>query len=248
MVANSGPFRLPPPQLRLPRRARRPRARRRRASASAAWCDIRLALVEREELAVRNGEVSALEQDEQSRLRRARAARRLPGLRVRLRPDRRPRSQRVAARCAVRAREGRPPRGARPAPRWADEPAWRDRWSSTWLIDPFTVPLDRKLDLLHARRRRAAREAGDHRHELHRCPSAARRRPSCSVGGRASTRWCCAAARASRPRRTRTARRRRAAIRPRSAGSTLAVGWELVDVARPRRPRGAGAATRPSRC
>jgi len=34
--------------------------------ANAAWCDIRLALVEREELSIRNGEVSTLEQDEQS--------------------------------------------------------------------------------------------------------------------------------------------------------------------------------------
>ena len=28
------------------------------------------------------------------------------------------------------------------------EPAWRDTWTSTYLIDPFTVPLERKLDTL----------------------------------------------------------------------------------------------------
>jgi predicted Zn-dependent protease len=35
-------------------------------AAGASWCDIRIALVEREEVSVRNGEVAALEQDEQT--------------------------------------------------------------------------------------------------------------------------------------------------------------------------------------
>jgi len=113
--------------------------------AGAAWCDVRLALIEREELAVRNGEVSALEQDEQA------------GFGIRVLHDgcwgfasgydlTEAEVERVAALAVALARAGR--RAGPGRHQWADEPAWRDRWSSTWLIDPFTVPLDRKIDLL----------------------------------------------------------------------------------------------------
>jgi len=114
-------------------------------TAGASWADIRLALVEREELAVRNGEVSALEQDEQA------------GFGVRVMLDgcwgfasgydlTDAEVQRVAALAVALAKAGR--RAGPGRHQWADEPAWRDRWSSTWLIDPFSVPLDRKLDIL----------------------------------------------------------------------------------------------------
>jgi TldD protein len=113
--------------------------------ANASWCDVRLALIEREELAVRNGEVSALEQDEQA------------GFGVRVMVDgcwgfasgydlTEAEVERVAALAVALAKAGK--RAGPGRHQWADEPAWRDRWSSTWLIDPFTVPLDRKLDLL----------------------------------------------------------------------------------------------------
>ena len=114
-------------------------------AAHAEWCDIRLALIEREELAVRNGEVSALEQDEQT------------GFGVRVLLDgcwgfasgfdlTEAEVERVAKLAVALAKAGRAAGPGRH--RWADEPAYRDRWSSTWLIDPFTVPLDRKIDLL----------------------------------------------------------------------------------------------------
>ncbi len=114
-------------------------------AAGASWCDVRVALVEREELTVHNGEVSALEQDEQT------------GFGVRVLLDgcwgfasgfdlTEPEVERVAKLAVALAKAGR--RAGPGRHRWAEEPAWRDRWSSTWLIDPFTVPLDRKLDLL----------------------------------------------------------------------------------------------------
>ena len=114
-------------------------------AANASWCDVRIALVEREELSVRNGEVAALEQDEVSGF----------GVRVMvdgcwgfasgydLDPSEVERVTKLAIALAKSGRSAGPGRH-----QWADEPAWRDRWTSTWLIDPFTVPLDKKIDLL----------------------------------------------------------------------------------------------------
>ncbi|MHC5209560.1 MAG: TldD/PmbA family protein [Planctomycetota bacterium] len=113
--------------------------------SGASWGDVRLALVEREELAVRNGEVAGLEQDETT------------GFGVRVMLDgawgfasgcelTEAEVDRVAALAVALAKAGRQAGPGRH--RWADEPAWKDRWTSTWLIDPFTVPLDDKLDLL----------------------------------------------------------------------------------------------------
>ena len=113
--------------------------------ANASWCDVRIALVEREELSVRNGEVAALEQDEVS------------GFGVRVMVDGcwgfasgydldEAEVERVTKLAIALAKSGRRAGPGRHA--WADEPAWRDRWTSTWLIDPFTVPLDKKIDLL----------------------------------------------------------------------------------------------------
>jgi TldD protein len=113
--------------------------------AGASWADVRLALVEVEELAVRNGEVAGLEQQETT------------GFGVRVMVDgawgfasgyelTEAEVDRVAALAVALAKAGR--RAGPGRHRWAEEPAWKDRWSSTWLIDPFTVPLDGKLDLL----------------------------------------------------------------------------------------------------
>ena len=113
--------------------------------ANASWCDVRIALVEREELSVRNGEVAALEQDEQT------------GFGVRVMIDgcwgfasgydlNESEVERVTRLAIALAKAGR--RAGPGRHEWADEPAWRDRWASTWLIDPFSVPLDKKIDLL----------------------------------------------------------------------------------------------------
>jgi len=115
------------------------------AAAGCEWADVRLALVESEELAVRNGELAALEQDEQTGF----------GVRVLLEGAwgfasgfdlSAAEVERVAAIAIGLARAGRRAGPGRHS--WADEPAWRDRWSSNWLIDPFDVPLDTKLELL----------------------------------------------------------------------------------------------------
>src|SRR5262245_49916332 len=114
-------------------------------AANASWCDIRIALIEREEVSVRNGEVAALEQDE------------VTGFGVRVMVDGcwgfasgydldEAEVERVTKLAIGLAKSGRSAGPGRH--QWADEPAWRDRWSSTWLIDPFTVPLDKKIDLL----------------------------------------------------------------------------------------------------
>ncbi|HZM00529.1 MAG TPA: TldD/PmbA family protein [Planctomycetota bacterium] len=114
-------------------------------AANASWCDVRIALVEREEVSVRNGEVAALEQDEQT------------GFGVRVMIDgcwgfasgfdlTGAELERVTKLAIALAKSGR--RAGPGRHQWADEPAWRDRWTSTWLIDPFSVPLDRKIDLL----------------------------------------------------------------------------------------------------
>lgn len=113
--------------------------------AGASWADARLALVEREELGVRNGDVAALEQDETT------------GFGVRVMVDgawgfasgfdlTEAEVERVAGLAVALARAGRRAGPGRHA--WADEPAWRDRWTSTWIVDPFAVPLDEKLALL----------------------------------------------------------------------------------------------------
>lgn len=114
-------------------------------AAGAEWGDVRVAIVEREELGVRNGEVATLEQDETI------------GFGVRVMLDGAwgfasgfdldaEEVERVAKLAVVLAKAGR--RAGPGRHRWADEPAWRDRWTSTWIIDPFAVPLERKLDLL----------------------------------------------------------------------------------------------------
>ena len=113
--------------------------------AGASWADVRLALVEVEELAVRNGEVAGLEQSEST------------GFGVRVMVDgawgfasgyelTEAEVDRVAAPAVSLAKAER--RAGPGRHRWAEEPAWKDRWSSTWLIDPLKRPLDRKLDLL----------------------------------------------------------------------------------------------------
>lgn len=111
----------------------------------AQWADVRIGSTESEELAVRNGAVCTLEQEEQT------------GFGVRVLVDgchgfasgfdlTRDEVDRVAALAVELARSGREAGPGRL--RWADEPAWQDVWTSMYLIDPFTVPLDRKLDVL----------------------------------------------------------------------------------------------------
>jgi TldD protein len=114
-------------------------------AAGAEWGDIRVAIVEREILGVRNGEINELEQDETTGF----------GVRVMvdgawgfasgfdLVPEEIDRVSNLAVALAKAGKHAGPGRH-----RWADEPAWRDRWTSTWMIDPFAVPLERKLDLL----------------------------------------------------------------------------------------------------
>jgi TldD protein len=113
--------------------------------AVASWADVRLAVVEVEELAGRNGELAGLEQEETT----------VFGVRVMVDGAwgfasayelTKAEVDRVGALAVALAKAGRQAGPGRH--RWAEEPAWKDRWSSTWLIDPFTVPLDRKLDLL----------------------------------------------------------------------------------------------------
>ncbi len=114
-------------------------------AAGAGWADVRVGCVETENLAIRNGRVATLEQVESV------------GFGVRVLVDgahgfasgfdlTREEVERVAH-LAVRLAKA----GQRAGPerlRWADEPAWRDVWTSTYLIDPFDVSLDDKLDVL----------------------------------------------------------------------------------------------------
>ncbi|MCG3133517.1 MAG: Metalloprotease TldD [Planctomycetes bacterium] len=113
--------------------------------AGAQWADVRIGRTESEELAVRNGAVCTLEKEDQTGF----------GVRVlvdgahgfasgfELTPDE---VDRVAALAVELARAGR---GAGPGRlSWAAEPAWRDVWTSPFMIDPFAVPIDRKIDLL----------------------------------------------------------------------------------------------------
>ena len=111
----------------------------------AQWADVRIGTVESEDITVRNGEVRTLEQQDQTGF----------GVRVLvdgahgfasgfdLTPDE---VERVAHLAVEIARAGRT---AGPGSlRWADEPAYRDVWTTPYVVDPFTVPLDRKLDTL----------------------------------------------------------------------------------------------------
>jgi TldD protein len=111
----------------------------------AGWADVRIGRVETENLAVRNGRVAQLEQVETAGF----------GVRVLvdgahgfasgfdLTPDEVERVARLAVRIAKAGQRAGPGKL-----RWADEPAWRDVWTSTYLIDPFAVSLERKLDVL----------------------------------------------------------------------------------------------------
>lgn len=114
-------------------------------AGGAQWADVRLGCVESEDLAVRNGAVCTLEQAEQTGF----------GVRVLvdgahgfasgfdLTPDEVERVARLAVELARSGRHAGPGRL-----RWADEPAWRDVWTTPFVADPFQVPLDRKIDLL----------------------------------------------------------------------------------------------------
>jgi len=111
----------------------------------AQWADVRLGLVESEDVAVRSGAISCLEQDEQTGF----------GVRVLvdgahgfasgfdLTPEE---VERVAALAVLVARSGREAGPGRI--RWAEEPAWRDVWTTPHVVDPFVVPVERKLDTL----------------------------------------------------------------------------------------------------
>ncbi len=114
-------------------------------AAGADWADVRVGRIETEDLGVRNGRVAQLEQVETTGF----------GVRVLvdgahgfasgfdLTPEE---VERVAALAVRIARAGR--RAGPGRLRWAGEPAWRDVWTSTYLVDPFGVPLETKLDVL----------------------------------------------------------------------------------------------------
>ncbi len=115
------------------------------ASLGATWADARVGRVETEDLAVRNGIVAQLEQVETLGF----------GIRVLVDGahgfasgfDVTPEEVERVARLAVRlARAGR--RAGPGRIRWAGEAAHRDVWTSTYLIDPFQIPLERKLETL----------------------------------------------------------------------------------------------------
>ena len=114
-------------------------------SLGADWADVRVGRVDVEDIGVRNGAVARMDRREQAGF----------GVRVLVDGchgfasgfDMTPEEVERVARLAVRvARAGR--RAGPGRLRWADEPAWRDVWTSTYLIDPFGVPLERKLDVL----------------------------------------------------------------------------------------------------
>ncbi len=114
-------------------------------SLGADWADVRVGRVECEDLAVRNGAVARLEQSETLGF----------GVRVLvdgahgfasgfdLTPEE---VERVATLAISLARAGR--RAGPGRLRWADEPAYKDIWTSPYLIDPFGVSLETKLDVL----------------------------------------------------------------------------------------------------
>lgn len=116
-------------------------------SLGAQWADVRVGVVETEDIGVRNGEVKTLEQTETAGF----------GVRVLVEGahgfasgyDLTPEEMDRVARLAVSlAREGR--RAGPGRLRWADEPTYQDVWTSTYVIDPFTVPLDKKIATLMA--------------------------------------------------------------------------------------------------
>lgn len=111
----------------------------------AQWADARVGVVETEDVGVRNGEVRALERCDTA------------GIGVRVLVDgahgfasgydmTEEEAERIARLAVAIAREGR--RAGPGRLRWADEPAWQDVWTSTFVVDPFEVPLDRKLATL----------------------------------------------------------------------------------------------------
>jgi TldD protein len=111
----------------------------------AQWADVRVGSLESEEIAVRNGEVCTLEQEEQTGF----------GVRVLVDGahgfasgfDLTPAEvERVARLAVLIARSGRTAGPGRL--RWAEEPAWKDVWTTPYVIDPFSIPLDRKLGIL----------------------------------------------------------------------------------------------------
>lgn len=113
--------------------------------AGASWGDARLALVEKQDLGVRSGRVSTLTDDQRIGF----------GVRVIVDGafgfasgvDPTPAEvERVTELALSIARAGR--RAGPGSHRWADEPAHAARWSSTWLVDPFDVPVEDKLSLL----------------------------------------------------------------------------------------------------
>lgn len=114
-------------------------------AGGAQWADVRIGSMESEDIGVRMGQVCTLEQDEQTGF----------GVRVLvdgahgfasgfdLTAEEVERVARLAVEIARSGREAGPGRL-----RWADEPAWRDVWTTPVVIDPFDVPLDRKLATL----------------------------------------------------------------------------------------------------
>jgi TldD protein len=115
------------------------------AARGAGYADARLIVSQSEELRVKNGQVGGLEQAEST------------GLGVRVLVDGAwgfsatdDLSRLGVERCAAEAVSiGRASAGLlREAVRLAPEPPHRAVWSSRCAIDPFTVPLERKLDLL----------------------------------------------------------------------------------------------------
>jgi len=114
-------------------------------AAGAQWADVRVGTVETEEICVRNGRVASLDGLDATGF----------GVRVLLDGAHGFASgydltlqevERVAELAVRLARSGQMAGPGRL--RWADEPPWRDVWTSTYLIDPFKVPIERKLDVL----------------------------------------------------------------------------------------------------
>jgi TldD protein len=114
-------------------------------AAGAQWADVRVGTVECEDVGVRNGRVAALNRLDAT------------GFGVRVLIDgahgfasgydltntEMERVAHLAVDLARASREAGPGRL-----RWAEEPVWRDVWTSDYLIDPFKVPLEDKIDVL----------------------------------------------------------------------------------------------------
>lgn len=111
----------------------------------AEWADVRVGRVDLENLVVRNGRVAGIQQGDEQGF----------GVRVlidgahgfasgfELSETEIERVTKLACRLARASRRAGPGRH-----RWADEPAHRDIWTSPYLIDPFTVSVEDKLDVL----------------------------------------------------------------------------------------------------